>query len=216
MNSKTIIILLIIIIILLGGVTYLYFAFYLPDADRQSEQNLNVSELAPSPTPADVGLAPEADYEPQPQGSFRYFLNLAKKYKQRDYCLKIEDTDQQNSCLVIIDDIIKQNPQLPKDCLAMGKQDKIDCLENLALAENDPEFCDYLTGQDQNVCRKTYVYDRIDSGDVGLCDLLPGEEQQRCLDIGYLNQALQTEDLSLCNNISDEQLKNVCTEPEFL
>jgi hypothetical protein len=216
MNSKTIIILLVIIIILLGGVAYLYFAFYLPDTDRQAEQNLNLTEPVSSPEPAAFELGPEADYEPQPQGSFRYFLNLAKKYKQRDYCLKIEDAEQQNSCLAIIDDIIMQNPQLPKDCLAMSEQDKLDCLENLALAENDPEFCDYLTGQAQNVCRKTYVYDRIDSGDVSLCDLLVEAEQQRCLDIGYLNKALQTEDLSLCNNISDEQLKTACTEPGLL
>lgn len=208
---------LVLVILLVGAAAgaVWYFGFYAP---KQPAANLNQPTPGPAVSPGEeVQLSEEANYQPNPEEAFRYFLNLAMKYRQRAYCTKVVDISQQETCYKKIDEFLMGDPQIVNDCGKIGDLSvKIDCFENLAIKTENIAVCGNLDDvAARSTCKYTYVYAKINSGNIDLCQELQPAEQGDCFDIIYLNQASVSGNKDVCNNIKDENKKATCLGGAF-
>lgn len=216
MKTKTIIIILVIIIILL---VLGFVIFFLWQISRQPVELINTNQVpgSESEQEPEQPLAAEVNYRPDPENSLIYFLGLAKKYRQSDYCSKIEDSFEQEVCYIKLDDFLSGDPRQVIDCKNVtNQQDQVDCFENLAIKNNNIDLCVNLsTGEQRTLCQRTFVYEQIKYGNENLCDYLVESERTDCRDIAYLNQVINSGNTDICNNIRDELKKAACFEQAF-
>ena len=92
-----------------------------------------------------------------------------------------------------------------------SEEERVNCLENLAITNNDVAICDFLEADLKDECQETFVYAKVNTGETSLCDLLTSDEKKnQCLDFVYLNQAMNENNSSLCEQISDSNIKSGC------
>lgn len=215
MNKKLLIILVLVIILLIVGNAYFYF-IYLKRSGIETLINENVNITVNEPIQI-KGISPpedlELEYEASAKAAFTHYSALALEEKDSRYCLRIEDETQKNICLDRIRQIKLKSPQNAQDCLDLiNENEQIDCMENLALAQNDIKICDNLFNQiNQDICNKTYISENLKMGDTRVCNNLTEQTAiDQCLDSAYFNKAFNENNSTYCDKIINQEVRDGC------
>lgn len=129
---------------------------------------------------------------------------MASKEKQMTLCDKIQDTATKSRC---------SNSFVYDAVIASGKQSDCDKI----IGDNDLK----------TACTKNVVFAKIEdhsfSGTIDLCSTLAGDDKDYCVnrigkdaDIDLLQLGTTTNDMSVCGQIKDVNMKNTCGDTVYM
>lgn len=103
------------------------------------------------------------------------------------------------------------NPAVSEVKQAIAACDTADCATVLAISSardaNDSSICQLVKGDGVIECVKQYAYDKLDPS---ACGRLKGGDYSACFSNAQYLLAASKKEISLCESITDENLKNIC------